>query len=55
MNLGGREGRWKENKWGDEIIGTVQLHFEQVMLKIKACIYRDEDKSQHSHLMFTGN
>lgn len=28
------------------------LHFEEVMLKLKAGIYRDKDQSQYSHFMF---
>lgn len=30
----------------------MQLHFEEVMLKLKADIYRDKVQSQHSHFMF---
>lgn len=30
----------------------MQLHFEEVMLKLKADIYRDMVQSQYSHFMF---
>ena len=30
----------------------MQLHFEEVLLKLKADIYGDKDQSQYSHFMF---
>ncbi len=30
----------------------MQLHFEEVMLNLKADIYRDKDQSQYSHFTF---
>lgn len=30
----------------------MQLHFEEVMLQLKADIYRDKDQSQYSHFIF---